>query len=88
MNQSDIDNGRTCSTSLCPVALCVARHLPNAREINAGSHHVWIDGICVITPLHVRQFIKNFDHTLSGSYQRRNLQPINFSLPIEEQLNA
>ena len=78
----DLQQGRRCSSCLCPVARALRRVCHEQHNINVGRKEALIDN-CVLLPLPqvACEFILNYD--MGKDYARR-AEPFEFELEIPE----
>ena len=83
VTRGDIQFGKCGSCSECPVALAVNRSFPR-NYIEVTGNILRIDGVPFLLPLHVKNFISNFDtgQFIDGDYaQFKNaFEPFEFEL--------
>ena len=56
----EINNGKRCDSSNCPIALAIKREMPNSR-VAVGCYYVVIDGEASILPTNAAVFLRAFD---------------------------
>lgn len=61
VTQADIDQGETCSTSDCPVALAIIRAVGKELYISVKNERVYISPKFYPLPQEVQDFIGSFD---------------------------
>ena len=82
VTRKDIDEGRECASTECPIALAIQRSSHNIRSALVDVAHVKVYyynssfGTLYHLPEEARKFIHNFD----SGHLRSKLQPFSFDL--------